>query len=371
MASGGGPAAGTADDTETRLDVNHVEIHLGPAFFREFVRHGTLAWGGEDVLRSRMQTATSVEIPDNVQLISSAYFRDCDKLEEVTFTSPSSLQAINAGAFEDCVELKAVSFPRSLQSIDNGVFKGCRKLKAISIPPTVTSISNEAFVGCAGLEVVSFPGWQAYPRYSRRFTGNIFNTVSQVKVKRRRGHTDRVVTFNAVDKVEVVDAPNSIVKQLGGVCRGIAKFKDLPDEVSGAAAVSAFQQAPATFRLRAHYFNPMTAKEDKLKWRTLTTDQKRTIWTTLCVRQAHTRPTNTFNLPVLPHEMWWHILSIVKKTDIDLAVLKAKEDEEKETQQKVDNSSRSIEKTREAIERRSQQSIRDRPNLAKAMQGPR
>ena len=246
-------------------------------------------------------TLKRIVIPSSVIKINDGAFSHCVKLEEVIFITPSSLLQIGARAFENCPKLKAISIPPSLQSIGARAFEDCSQLKELRIPPSVTSIGSQGFFGCTGLHVVSFPGWKAYPRYSRRFSANIF-TGQSYEVE--------------VDKVEVVDAPNSIIKQLSGVCRGIAKFKDLPDDASGATAVSAFHRAPATFRLRVHYFNPMTAKEDKVKWRTLTPNQKRSVWTTLCVRQAHTRPTNAFNLPVLPHEIWWYILAIVKKTDL-------------------------------------------------------
>jgi Leucine-rich repeat (LRR) protein len=74
-----------------------------------------------------------------------------------SFTIPSSVTSIRAGAFSDCTGLTTVAIPSSVTSIGYMAFAGCSGLTTVAIPSSVTSIGNYAFVSCSGLTTVTIP----------------------------------------------------------------------------------------------------------------------------------------------------------------------------------------------------------------------
>ena len=135
----------------------------------------------------------------------------------VSVEIPGDVQCIENHCFAGFSKLQKVFIPPSVTKICKEAFLSCNMLEELVIPPAVSRIHVGAFANCGSLKAVSFPGWKEYAPFSRHYASDIF-----------RGSS----------KVAVVDAPNSIIKQLDGVCQGISKFKDLPLACRGPAAIS-------------------------------------------------------------------------------------------------------------------------------------
>lgn len=98
------------------------------------------------------KTAKSFSIPSGIVEVCAGAFCECTVLEKVTF--PSGLKRIGDYAFEKCSSLKSLSFPSSVTTIDIGTFSGCKGLTSLTVPNTVTGIADDAFYQCTGIKTV-------------------------------------------------------------------------------------------------------------------------------------------------------------------------------------------------------------------------
>lgn len=205
-------------------------------------------------------------IPSSVAFIGERAFQRCTGLTSVTI--PSSVTSIGHEAFEGCTGLTSGFFSSGVTSIGAGAFRTCTRLAEVNLPDTIQAIGNDAFAGCPAIKVVTVDGWRSFPPFSRHFK----------------------TIFVNVDDVEVVDAPNSFVRQLGGVCKGIAKYNDLPVEV----------------RVRALRVSFWSVKTHLSR---CTAGKRMFAWTLLLVGEALQR--EKAELPDLPPELWLHIMSFI------------------------------------------------------------
>ena len=129
------------------------------------------------------------------------------------------------------------------------------------------------------MQCVVVNGWRLFAPFSRHFAREVFT-----------GCTD----------VQFVDAPNSIVKQLGGVCKDINKYKALPAKVRGSKG-------------RLHYFFWNESTHSAM----CCNNAKRSILAIFQFAKGLGRVDAPIApLPFLPHEIWEHILSFVEKIDL-------------------------------------------------------
>lgn len=81
-----------------------------------------------------------VIIPDTVTSLGDAIFRNCTKLEIVSYTRYSDKNHL----------------PDNISSIGNYAFDGCSKLRNLVIHPAITSIGLSAFSNCTVLTNLIF-----------------------------------------------------------------------------------------------------------------------------------------------------------------------------------------------------------------------
>ncbi len=98
-------------------------------------RIGTGAFSGTDV--------TEVVIPEGVQAIDYAAFRNAHKLKSVNI--PDGIETIEAETFVNCTSLESITLPDSVTSIGMQAFCDCNALKSIVIPEKVETIDHYAF----------------------------------------------------------------------------------------------------------------------------------------------------------------------------------------------------------------------------------
>ncbi len=79
-------------------------------------------------------------------------------LTATSFTVPSDVQVIYAGAFFSAMCLEDITFDDNLEYIGEMAFDYCISLQSVSIPETVTIINEMAFSDCTALQSVTFEG---------------------------------------------------------------------------------------------------------------------------------------------------------------------------------------------------------------------
>ncbi len=128
----------------------------------------------------------SITVPTSVTAVELGAFRDCSAIEEITLPFvgggeggndyfgyvfgyentmfrkqskdvPSSLKSvvildgitkIGSQAFEDCSSIESITLPATFEKIGFDAFRSCSSLKSIVIPAAVKKIGTDAFRGC-------------------------------------------------------------------------------------------------------------------------------------------------------------------------------------------------------------------------------
>ena len=97
---------------------------------------------------------TSVNIPDNVETIEEAAFRQVKQLQEVHL--PDSLTSLGRYAFSACRSLRTVKIPTKLKEIPWYAFDGCKSLQSVELHDSVTGIGDYSFKNC-NLREITLP----------------------------------------------------------------------------------------------------------------------------------------------------------------------------------------------------------------------
>lgn len=86
-----------------------------------------------------------VQIPGSVSYLGEGAFRDCKRLEEVSFHQSAAITVIKKETFQGCAGLKRLSLPWRLLRIEERGFYRCQSLEQIHLGEFLESIGREAF----------------------------------------------------------------------------------------------------------------------------------------------------------------------------------------------------------------------------------
>ncbi len=98
---------------------------------------------------------TEIEIPNTVDTIGVAAFRECSALTTVNI--PNSVTTIGGSAFYSCNNLNSITISENITRINSYTFYGCSSLTSLSIPENVQVIGYEAFANCGNLSTILIP----------------------------------------------------------------------------------------------------------------------------------------------------------------------------------------------------------------------
>lgn len=88
--------------------------------------------------------------------ISQNAFKDCKKLQTVTFDPDFKIFSIKAYTFKDCTSLTSITLPQSVITLGSLSFYNCTALKSITLPQNLQHISEQTFYNCLNLKTINF-----------------------------------------------------------------------------------------------------------------------------------------------------------------------------------------------------------------------
>lgn len=98
---------------------------------------------------------TRINIPDGVEYIGEAAFRDCASLEKVVL--PPNIKVLSEAIFRGCKKLKECIVPYGVTELGEAVFNGCESVERIVLPETVKKMTEGGFFGCKNLKYLQIP----------------------------------------------------------------------------------------------------------------------------------------------------------------------------------------------------------------------
>lgn len=104
----------------------------------------------------KIQTLTTVVIPDGVGMIDQNTLRGCNSVVK-TVVIPSSVASIGSSALGSFTSLTSVVVPSTVRHIDNYAFSSCSSLTSITISSDTTLIGDNIVAGCPKLTTIIAP----------------------------------------------------------------------------------------------------------------------------------------------------------------------------------------------------------------------
>lgn len=99
---------------------------------------------------------SNITIPEGVESIGAAAFRNCRNLKEITL--PRTLRVLESTVFSNCQDLENVYIlSDKLSEIPDDTFFRCSRLKEFSIPESVTSLGKAVFYYTSNLSTLIIP----------------------------------------------------------------------------------------------------------------------------------------------------------------------------------------------------------------------
>ncbi len=98
-----------------------------------------------------------VDIPETVTSIGIGAFNDCTELAAFEFLGTSQISVIKQFTFNNCVSLTAITIPASVKTIETGAFMDCTSLAVLTISEGVETIGGVAFRNCTALSTLNLP----------------------------------------------------------------------------------------------------------------------------------------------------------------------------------------------------------------------
>lgn len=125
-----------------------------------------------------------------------------------SFTIPSTVITIAAGAFEGCVALRSVTIPDSVAEIGENAFYGCEALESIYIGAGIGRIGSGAFDGCPNINEVVYSGtvsdWEKIEANGTAFGEDVFKPASDCLIFEQVGEEYRVSGVSDYSVTDIV-----------------------------------------------------------------------------------------------------------------------------------------------------------------------
>ncbi len=145
------------------LDEYSVEVSAHPTNFPESISiPGEVAWEegrfsvtaiSENAFEG-LENLTTLSLPANLERIGARAFKDCTKLNAITFNGQKQ---IGDEAFRNCTSLVNISLPNTLETIGNNAFRNANSITQIDFEEGLTEIGFGAFMDCNALTAVRLP----------------------------------------------------------------------------------------------------------------------------------------------------------------------------------------------------------------------
>ena len=96
---------------------------------------------------------TDIVLPDGVDCIDTMSFFLCSSLTCINI--PKSVKSIEYDAFYSCSSLTTINIPEGVKSIGPSVFSSCSSLSSITIPSSMVELGDNLFRHCTSLDTIS------------------------------------------------------------------------------------------------------------------------------------------------------------------------------------------------------------------------
>jgi len=91
----------------------------------------------------------------NVRSVGESAFRDCTSLSSIVVENDEI--ELGERAFENCAALKEVTLANGISEIYGGVFNSCKAIEAIRLPENLTVLGESSFADCVSLKEIDIP----------------------------------------------------------------------------------------------------------------------------------------------------------------------------------------------------------------------
>lgn len=156
----------------------------------------------------------SIVLPANIKKVGDSAFRDCISMTSLVCENPKI--ELGERAFENCPMLTEITLNDGLTEIYGGVFNSCKALTSIKLPAKLTVLGENAFADCASLQSIDIP------EPVTKLDDMVFNgciKLEEVKLKNKVTKIGKNA-FKDCKSLRRIEIPQSVTSIGAGIFRG-------------------------------------------------------------------------------------------------------------------------------------------------------
>ena len=189
--------------------------------------NGKVAWFDkkEEAIVACLRGNRELHVPDALQCVYYEAFKDCSRIETVSFGE--AVQCIEENAFKNCKSIREVTLPKNIKELGNGIFANCSSLEKVVIECDLDSLPGSLFSNCLSLREVIITG--VIKHITKTFKGlTSLETVVLPEGLESLG----AEAFAGCSSLEKINLPNSLKKIAENAFAGCTKLKlDMPSGI--------------------------------------------------------------------------------------------------------------------------------------------
>ena len=161
----------------------------------------------------------SIIIPNNIEIIGTSCFFNCEKLQEVVL--PNNLKHLGSKVFAYCSSLRKIDIPSSIDAIRANSFYYCTNLESINIQYGIEYLGEDLFEECLSLKSVVIPD-------SVKSSGGIFNRCRNIETvvfsRNMDSHNGEFCGCEKLKEVNLPDTLTSIEDDYISMCKSLKEI---------------------------------------------------------------------------------------------------------------------------------------------------
>ncbi|MDE5782448.1 MAG: leucine-rich repeat protein [Lachnospiraceae bacterium] len=174
----------------------------------------------------------SINIPENVEVISEWAFSGCSKIEKVVM--PDTVNSVGNCAFDGCISLTDVHLSANLTTLGHMAFSECELLNRLVIPSKLVSISSGTFADCRiqelviedGNESLSFVDGILYGEKGKVLIKCLSNPSVEINLPEGVVRIDEAAFYDC-SKITKVTLPDSVTQMGENVFQGCQSLAEI------------------------------------------------------------------------------------------------------------------------------------------------
>lgn len=160
-------------------------------------------------------------LPSSLKKVGESAFRDCISMQSIT-TNNDELE-LGERTFENCASLSEINLSDGISELYGGVFNSCKSLIHIKLPAKLNILGESSFADCSSLEDIDIP------EPVTKLDDMVFNGCLSLRTVNLKDRITKIgkYAFKDCKSLETIFIPRSVQSIGAGAFRGCSNLEEI------------------------------------------------------------------------------------------------------------------------------------------------